>query len=184
MKQVGFAARLLALVAVLSLAAFVVTGCGDDKSDNSGSTATASGDSGDSGNSGATKTYEDGDTVGEEKKVVVDSDQEFDATEQEIIERVGEFGDATANKDYEKLCNDLLSKAARKIGGDCVKTFSQTGESLKDFKLTIKSVEVAKDGKTATAMIDVSSNVQKTSQSQSLPLILEDGEWRIQILGQ
>ncbi len=181
MKNVGFAARLLAIVAVLSLAAFVVTGCGDDKN---GSGDTASNNSGDT-NGGDTKQFDQGDTVGSAKKVEVDSDQDFSAEEQAIIERVGEFGDATADQNYKKLCNDLLSKAARKIGnGDCVGTFEKTGAQLKDFKIVVKSVDVNKDGKTATATIDVSSNVQKAQMQQTLPLIKEGGEWRIQILGQ
>lgn len=182
MKQVGFAARLLAIVAVLSLAAFVVTGCGDDKS-GSGSSDTASGN-GDTA-SGETKQYDEGDTVGEAKKVEVDSDQEFSAEQQAVIARVGEFGDATADQNYKKLCNDILSKASRKIGnGDCEGTFEETGAQLKDFKITVKSVKVASDGKTATAVVDVTSNVQKAQQEQTLSLIKEGGEWRIQILGQ
>lgn len=172
MKKVGIAARLIAVAAILSLAAFVVVGCGDDKdkSSNGGSTAAA-------GN------FEPGDTVGEAEKVVVGKDAEFDAQQQEVVDRIGEFGDATADQDYKKLCNDILSKSAQKIGGDCVKTFSQSGEQLKDFKITVKSVEVDKSGKEATAVVDVTSNVNKAVQSQDLSLIKEGGEWRIQILG-
>lgn len=174
MKKVGIATRLLAVVAVLSLAAFVVVGCGGDKSDSSSN----------NGGTAAAGDLESGDTVGDAKKVVVGEDANFDAEQQEIVERIGEFGDATADEDYKTLCNDLLSKEAQKIGGDCEKTFSQTGAQLKDFKITVDSVTIAKDGKNAVAKVDVTSNVNKAVQSQDLSLVKEGGEWRIQILGQ
>lgn len=173
MKKVGIAARLLAVAAILSLAAFVVVGCGDDKDSTSSNGSTA-----------AAGDLEPGDTVGKAEKVVVGKDAKFDAQQQEVVDRIGEFGDATADQDYKKLCEDLLSKSAQKIGGDCEKTFSQSGQQLKDFEITVKSVKVDKDGKTATATVDVTSNVNDAVQSQDLSLIKEGGEWKIQILGQ
>lgn len=187
MKKFGFAARLLVVAAVLSLAAFAVAGCGgkekqDTVSTDASQTSSSSGDSG--SDSGQTKQYTSGQTIGAKKKVVVASDADMSAQQQAVIETIGAFGDATATQNYKKLCNEILSKAAQKIGGDCVKTFSQTGAQLKDFKITIKSVKINKDGKTANAVIDVSSNVNKAQSSQNLSLIKENGEWRIQILGQ
>lgn len=176
MKKVEFAARLVAIVAVLSLAAFAVAGCGGDKNENN------SGGSG--GSASGTKQYDSGETVGEAKKVVVDSDTDFNAEQQAVIARIGEFADATANQDYKTLCNDILSKEASKIGGNCVKTFEQTGAQIKDFKITVKSVKMGADGKTATATVDVTSNVNKAVQAQTLSMVKEGGEWRIQILGQ
>ncbi|MBI2690321.1 MAG: hypothetical protein HYX29_00020 [Solirubrobacterales bacterium] len=173
MKKVGIAARLLAVAAVLSLAAFVVVGCGGDKDNKSATGSTA-----------AAGNLESGDTVGKAEKVVVGKGAEFDAQQQAVVDRIGEFGDATAAQNYKKLCTEILSKSARKIGGDCEKTFSQSGAQLKDFKITVKSVKVDKSGKEATAVVDVTSNVNKAVQSQDLSLIKEGGEWRIQILGQ
>lgn len=186
MKQVGFAARLLAVAAVLALAAFVVSGCGGDKSENNssggGSTSSSSTDSG-SNSSGPTKNL-NGQKIGSAKKVIVKSDQNLDANQQAVIARIGEFGDATEAHNYKKLCNDLLSAQARKIGGDCVGTFSKTGAQLKDFNITVNSVKVASDGKTAVAKITVDSNVLQKPQQQNLGMIKEDGDWRVQILGQ
>ena len=185
MKQVGFFARLLAVVAVLALAAAVVSGCGDDdKGGNSNGGDTAQGGSGGDTSSGGDKQYDQDEGLGEAKKVVVDSDKDFDAEQQEVIEKITEFGDATASKDYKALCNDILSKQAQNIGGDCVQTFSQTGKTLEDFKLTVKSVTIGKDGKTAKADVSVTSNVSPKPQSQQLSLAKEKGDWRIQILGQ
>lgn len=181
MKNVGFVAKLLVIAAVLSLSGFVVAGCGDDEKKQD---TTSVDKSQPTGEAGATKQFESGDTVGDAGKVVVESDADFSAEQQAVIARIGEFGDATADKDYKKLCNDLLSKSARKIGGDCVKTFSQTGDQLKDFKITVNSVTIGKDGKSAVAKVDVTSNVNKTKTPQDLSLTKEDGDWRIQILGQ
>jgi hypothetical protein len=182
MKKVGIAARLLAVAAILSLAAFVVVGCGDgDKSENSSTASTAEGGT---GTAAGGEELSSGDTVGDAKKVVVGKDSQFNAAQAAVVKRIGEFADATANQNYKELCNEILSKSAQKIGGDCVETFSKSGAQLKDFKITVKSVKVGKDGDTATAVVDVSSNVNKAVQSQNLSLVKEGGEWKIQILGQ
>lgn len=169
MKQVGVLARLLVIAALLTVGALALAGCGGD--DNGGS----------GGSDG--KSYDSGQTLGDEGKVVVESDDSFDAEQQEVIATITAFGDATASKDYKALCDDLLSQEAAKIGGDCEKTFSKTGEALEDFKLTIKSVKVDPDGKNATADVSVTSNVSPEPQTQALSLTKEGGDWRIQILG-
>lgn len=190
MKKVGIAARLLIVAVILSLAAFAVVGCGgsDEKKQDTVSTDASLGAGGaNSGGaaeqSGQTKQFESGEKVGKAGKVVVESDADMSAEQQAVIARLGEFADVTKNQNYKKLCNDLLAKAARKIGGNCVKTFSQTGAQLKDFKITVKSVKIGKDGKSAVAKVVVSSNVNKTPSPQDLSMIKEDGDWRIQILG-
>ncbi|MGH2907439.1 MAG: hypothetical protein ACRDKI_11830 [Solirubrobacterales bacterium] len=167
MKQFGSAVRLLAIAAVLAFAALVVTGCG---SDNGGS------------DSNGNKTYSSDQGLGDSKKVVVDSDKSFDAQQQQVVDQITAFGDATASKNYKKLCG-LLSTDAQKIGGDCVKTFEKTGAAITDFKLSIKSVDVAPDGKTAKASVAVTSNSNPKAQTQNISLAKEGGEWKIQILG-
>ena len=188
MKQVGFFARLLAVAAVLALAAAVVSGCGDDDKGNTGGSTgggdTAQGGGGGETSSGGEKKYDGDEGLGDSKKVVVESDDEFDAEQQAVVTKIAEFGDATSDKDYKALCNDILSKQAQKIGGDCVKTFEQTGEALEDFKVTVKGVTIAKGGKSAKAEVSVTSNVSPKPQTQQLSLAKENGEWRIQILGQ
>jgi ABC-type proline/glycine betaine transport system substrate-binding protein len=170
MKQVGFAVRLLAASAVLVFAALAVAGCGD----NNTATTDSNGD----------KQYAADQPLGDSKKVAVDSEKKFDAEQQAVVDKIVAFGDATASQDYKTLCNKLLSKDAAKIGGDCVSTFEKTGQAIKDFKLTIKSVNVNEDGKTAKAQISVTSTQQPKAQLQDLSLAKESGDWRIQILGQ
>jgi hypothetical protein len=174
MKQVGKAARLFAVAMVLVVAAIVVSGCGS--SDNSGNTSSSTDSSGN-------KQYAASEGLGDSKKVVVDSGKSMDAKQQEVIDQITAFGDATAAKDYKKLCG-LLSSDAQKIGGDCVSTFEKTGQTIKDFKLTIKSVTVNPDGKTAKASVAVTSNSAPKPQIQDISLVKESGEWKIQILGQ
>ena len=183
MKQLGNSARLFAVLAALVFAAFAVVGCGGDDKDGDSGASSGGDNSGQVTPSGEQKSFDSGDQLGEAGKVTVDSKDEFDQQQQEVIATITKFGDATADRDYKTLCRELLSKEAQKIGGDCEKTFSQTGEQLKDFKLTVKSVTVAKDGKTAKAKVSVTSNVAPEAQEQDLSLINEGGEWRIQILG-
>jgi hypothetical protein len=185
MKSVGFMVRLVAVASVLALSAFAVAGCGGDEPKKDTVSTDQSQPTGGGDAAAAGKQFSSGEKVGSAGKVVINSDADFSANQQAVIQRIGEFGDATANQNYKKLCNDLLSKAARKIGnGDCVGTFQKTGKSLKDFKISVNSVTVAKDGKTAVAKVDVTSNVNTTATPQDLSLVKENGEWRIQILGQ
>lgn len=177
MKQVGASARLLALFAIFVIGALGVAGCGDDKDENGGSGGTQTAADG-------SKKFSNDDALGKEKKVEVDSKASFDEEQQAVLATIAAFGDATANKDYKSLCRKILSKDAAKIGGNCEKTFSETGEALDDFKVTVKSVKVGDGGKSAIAEVSVKSNVAPEAQTQQLSLVKEGGEWRIQILGQ
>lgn len=180
MKKFGIVVKFLTVAALLALAV-AVAGCGDDKPQDSTSVDKSVQQS--SGDSGQTKQYDKGQTVGEEGKIVVNSDAEMSANQQAVIARLGEFGDATAKGNYKKLCS-LLSKESQKIGGNCEKTFKSSGKNLKDFKITVNSVTVAKDGKSAVAKVDVTSNVNTTAAPQNMSLIKEGGEWKIEIIPQ
>ncbi|MFY9487715.1 MAG: hypothetical protein WAP35_03335 [Solirubrobacterales bacterium] len=169
MKRFGYGVRVLAVLSLALLLAFVAVGCGDDK---------------DGGGSGSGQSYEEDQTVGEAGKVNVDSEDEFDADQRAVVDKIGEFADATEAKDYKKICNEILTKESRQIGGNCVDTFTKTGADIKDFKITVKSVDVAADGKSATANADTQTNGQAGPQ-QSLSLVKDSkGEWRVTILGQ
>lgn len=180
MKSVGSLFRLVLVAAIVATAALGAAGCGDDdKKDTTSVDQSAPAQS----DSGETKQFKSGEEVGKSKKVVVESDAEFSAEQRAVITRMGEFADATDSRDYKKLCNDMLSSAVRKIGGDCEKTFAKSGEQIKDFKIAVSSVTVAKDGKTALAKVSVSANGDNPSP-QEISMIKEDGKWRVQILGQ
>ncbi|HEV7919147.1 MAG TPA: hypothetical protein VGO97_06170 [Solirubrobacterales bacterium] len=171
MKRFGFAVRLLALVVVLIAATAVLTGCGDDKKSG--------------GNAADGKSFSKDEPVGDAKKVVVDSEKGFNKEEQAVIDKIAEFADATQGKDYKKICQDLLTKAASKIGGDCEGTFKRSGDLIRDFKITVRSVKVAAGGKTASADATATTNIAKEGTAQTIALAKDSkGEWRIAILGQ
>lgn len=170
MKKTGLFVRLLTVVAALALTAFAVTGCGnkDNASKDAGPDA---------------KQFQSGEQVGKAGKVEVKSDDKMSVEQQAVVTRIGDFADATDSHNYKRLCS-LLSKEAQKIGGDCEKTFKKSGQNIKDFKIVVNSVTVAEDGKTATAKVDVSSNTGGPQDAQTLTLVKQGGEWKIQILGQ
>lgn len=173
-KQAGFLVKLLALAAMLALAV-TAAGCGDD-------------DKPEANGGGGAKTYEEDQGLGDSEKTVVDSDKEFNAQEQEVVDRIAEFSDATDKKQYKKICEEMLSEAAQKLGGNnCPDTLKKTGAQIKDFKVTVKNVTVEEGGKSATVVAKVdteSKDGKKQSAEQTLPLKKEKGEWRISVLGQ
>lgn len=165
MKRFGNAIKLMAILAVSLLVAFALTGCGDKKDDGNG------------------KSYEQDKPLGDSQKVVVKSDKQFDANQQAVIDKIAEFADLTEKHDYEAICDEIFSKEARKLGGDCAGTLEKTGSTLKDFKITVSDVTVAADGKTATATATTVTNGQPGG-AQTLTLAKDSkGDWRVTILG-
>lgn len=169
MKRFVEVLRLSAMTALLLLAVVAVTGCGDD-------------DKG--GSSGSVKTYEPNERLGDSGAVVVDSKKGFDAEQQAVVKTITEFGDATSTKDYQRICDELLSEKAAKIGGGCVKTLKKSGDEFKTFKITVVDVSIGEDGKTATA--DTITDVNgKSGGVQPISLIKDaQGKWRVTILGE
>lgn len=169
MQRFGFAVRLLVLVASSLLVAFAFAGCGDD---------------GDNDNGGGGKTYDQDRPVGEAGKVTVDSKDDFDAGQQAVIDTIAEFADATEAKDYAKICDEILTEKASKIGGGCERVLRRASRDIKEFSITVTSVKVGEDGKTATAEADTETNGQQATP-QTLSLVKgAKGEWRVTILGQ
>ncbi len=155
--------RLMTTLFAIAALALAVTGCGGDDEQ--------------------TKTY--GETpVGSEQKVVVNPDAEFDADQQAVIEKLADFSDATAQKDYKKLCDELFTEESAKIGGgDCVAFLKKRGTQIKDFSIVVESVTIAEDGKSATVQATTTTNGQKSSTPYSLKKNAQ-GEWQVAILGQ
>lgn len=169
MKRFGNAVRLTAILCVSLLMVVALAGCGDDKESSS---------------ENSTKTYSQNETLGEAGKVVVKSDQEFNAEQQAVINRIAEFGDATQDKDFKKICDEYLTEKAAKLGGDCEAALKKSGDDIKEFKITVTSVKIGADGKTATADTITDVNGQSGS-TQPLSLAKdESGEWRVTILGE
>lgn len=165
MMRFGNAVKWLAIVAVSLAAIFALSGCGDKKP------------------AGA-KSYEQDQTLGKAGKVTVNSENDFSKEQQEVIDLIAKFADATEAKDYKKICEEILSKESQKIGGDCVGMFEKTGTTIKDFKIVVSAVTIDADGKTATAEATTETNGQKGA-SQALTLAKDEkGAWRVTILGE
>lgn len=155
-------ARLLVTVLALAALALVASGCGDDKQ---------------------TKTY-DQSPLGQEKKVTVVTTTEFNADQQAVIETIAEFADATAQKDYAKICSELLTETSRQLGGGkCEQFFKVAGKGFKDFSIKVQSVTLSKDGNGATVKTITSRDGQPSPVVYSMKKNAQ-GQWQVAILGQ
>ncbi len=156
-------ARLLTTVFALAALALVAAGCGDDKQ--------------------TTKTY-DQTPLGQEKKVTVVTTTEFNADQQAVINTIAEFGDATEQQDYAKICNELLTEASAKLGGgDCEKVLKESGKKFKQFGIKIESVTISEDGKGATVKTVTSRDGKAESMAYSMKKN-DQGLWQVAILGE
>jgi Putative lumazine-binding len=104
--------------------------------------------------------------------------------EQRVRDTVDAFGKATAAKDYDKLCKQLLApkllEQVRQAGLPCEVALSKSLASVKDPKLSIGQIKVT--GAAATADVRTSAAGEQPSRD-TLKLTKIDGRWRIASLG-
>jgi ketosteroid isomerase-like protein len=104
--------------------------------------------------------------------------------EEQVRTTVQAFSDASAAKDYQRLCDDLLApKLVEKIkqaGLPCEVALEQGLGDVKDPKLTLGKVTVT--GESATADIRTSAAGQQPSRD-TLKLTKVGDRWRIASLG-
>jgi hypothetical protein len=104
--------------------------------------------------------------------------------EQQVRTAVQAFSDATAAKDYQRLCTRLLAPALvekiKQAGLPCEVALKQGLGDVKDPKLTIGRIAV--DGESATADIRTSAAGQAPSRD-TLKLTKVGSTWRIASLG-
>ena len=97
---------------------------------------------------------------------------------------VAAFGQATADKDYQRLCDRLLAPKlvgeVEQQGLPCEVALKQGLGGVKDPKLTIGRVTV--NGESATADVRTSAAGEAPSRD-TLKLTKIDGRWRIASLG-
>ena len=103
--------------------------------------------------------------------------------ERDVRDTLEAFADATARKDYQRLCDELFStRLVEEVRQTVPCEVALQNSSLDDArnpKLTIRSIKV--DGSRATAEVATSAANQRPSQD-TVQLVKEDGEWRIQAL--
>ena len=104
--------------------------------------------------------------------------------EEQVRTTVTEFGRATAAKDYDALCDDILAPElideAESIGLPCELAMRKALGQVKDPQLTIGRVEVRDDR--ATARVQSAATGQEPSED-TLQLVRVNGRWRIASLG-
>ena len=154
MKSLIRASILLAAVALI-----ILSGCGDSGSQYSNK------------------------PLGKAGKVTVDSQASFNQTQRDVVDTMVKFGDATAVRDYKKLCSDVFSSGAQQLQGGCVAVLAAGGKKFKDYSVSVKSVTVAPSGNSATVKIVTHVDNNKGGTATTMNLIKENGEWRISILG-
>lgn len=100
--------------------------------------------------------------------------------EAEVRDTLDAFAQATAQKDYQRLCDELfaasLVQQVTKVL-PCEQALSRSDlATATDPKLEVQSVTV--EGESATAKVRSSAANQKPS-SDTVKLAKEDGEWRV-----
>lgn len=103
--------------------------------------------------------------------------------ERDVRDTLNAFREATAKKDYQRLCDDIFSaklveQVRQQVPCELALKNSSLGDA-KDPKLEIKSIKV--DGKTANAVVTSSAANQKPSED-TVRLVKEGDDWRIQAL--
>lgn len=108
-----------------------------------------------------------------------------DSDEEAIRDTVSRFADATADKDYQAICDDLiaeeLSESVESVGLPCEAAFRRGLDSVEEPTLAIEDVEVNR----RQALVRVRTGAKGQPEStDSLQLVLEGGDWRISALAQ
>jgi hypothetical protein len=103
--------------------------------------------------------------------------------EKEVRQTVERFGNASRDKDYQTLCDDLFSKAIveqlRSTGQPCEVSLKIGLSDVQNPTLEVRSVKV--DGNKASAEVDSKAAGQRPSHD-TIELIKEDDGWRISSL--
>lgn len=107
--------------------------------------------------------------------------------QEQVRQTLDEFGRATAAKDYQALCDRVFAKQLvdklTQVGLPCEVAMQRSFENVKDPRLTIGRITVAKDEKSAKAEVRTSASGQTPSQDTVELVPVEDDGWRVSSLG-
>jgi hypothetical protein len=108
------------------------------------------------------------------------------SAEAQVRQTLGEFGRATAAKDYQALCDrvfapQLVTKRTE-VGLPCEVAMQRSFEDVETPRLTIGKITVAEDEKSAKAEVRTSASGQSPSQD-TVELVPVDDGWRVSSLG-
>lgn len=104
--------------------------------------------------------------------------------EEQVRATLTALADATAKKDYQRLCDDVFSKdlldGITRIGLPCEVAMRNSLGEVKSPRLTIGRITV--DGKKASAEVRSSAEGEAPSRDV-VELVQTDGGWRVSSLG-
>jgi hypothetical protein len=100
---------------------------------------------------------------------------------EEIAQLVAELERSSARHDWRTLCHELLSSGARRRSGgrDCPRLVSSSGEGVRRPQIELLGIELR--GARARARLRTRASGQAPTRD-SLDLVRERGEWRIEAL--
>ncbi len=100
--------------------------------------------------------------------------------EGDVRETLNAFAEATAKKDYQRMCDDLLApeliEQIRRVNLPCEVALRTGLEDVENPRLEVRSVKL--DGDTASARVHSTASNQEPSDD-TVRLVKVDGEWRI-----
>ena len=104
--------------------------------------------------------------------------------EQQIRATLAEFQRATAERDYQALCDDVfapkLIETVKQIGLPCEVALPKGFEGVRDPRLTVGAIAIHDDQ--ATAQVRSSASGEAPSED-TVDLVRVNGSWRIASLG-
>jgi hypothetical protein len=101
----------------------------------------------------------------------------------EVRGAVEDFGRASADKDYQRLCDEILApqliESVERVGLPCEQALRQGLGDVRAPKVEVRSVVVNRD----KALVQVRSSAAGQQPSQdTLEVVRQDGRWRISSL--
>jgi hypothetical protein len=107
--------------------------------------------------------------------------QPASAAPRELAAVVVQLERATRARDFAEICDDILTKAARRRagGGDCARLVRSAAAGIRDPRIELLRIQV--EGARATATIRTRAEGQ-ARVTDTLSLREEGGEWRVESL--
>ncbi|MDQ3740077.1 MAG: nuclear transport factor 2 family protein [Actinomycetota bacterium] len=100
--------------------------------------------------------------------------------EADVRDTLNAFAEATAKKDYQRMCDELLApeliEQIRRVNLPCEVALRTGLEDVENPRLEVRSIKL--DGDTATAQVHSTASNQEPSDD-TVRLVKVDGGWRI-----
>jgi hypothetical protein len=105
--------------------------------------------------------------------------KDFKGDQKAVAQTVDDFSTAVRNNDDKKICTDLLARALvtrlDATAQKCTGAVSDQLDAAGDTKLAVKAISVTGNRATATVV----SKVDGHDRTQTLSLVNENGDWRL-----